>query len=662
MNGFEALPLTTPAPEPLAFSNPAVVTHSAAEQDGFSYVRANGVVEYAATKDDAFRRCPVLRVIVQEDPSFADMLWDLQVAGQEIIDARKTEDAVEHKPETKSVPTALETIWHTKKPEAGNLEHPAQTETAAIAPLNQKRAERESVDRDAPPYEAIPALGEATPLHRTASNALPLEISANLIHMPVTVPSPKAAPAALIDHESSSAIRTVDRQVENDLPAHVYAKVELPRVQPIESLRRSEPAVPVELERFLTTSATAPAETKAQPSSAATETFRSDFASEAGRKNTTELERVPLNKESGHQLPLYAYEEAVSTPGSEPAEPEETDDPLFIDDALASGRLGRDELDNALVSARQENSSEEVTELILPEVIPVHNIRTRLESALTLETPELPQPVETVRTLSYEETAVLAAQETYEQIVALTEAKSALRILKEQTGGNEFGALPAPKTGLDVALEEMFTEPATASFETFAAAKQLPETPTTIEALTDAAKSNVPLEHTIVMLVELATVRGEQSSDSALRYEAVVEVIHEIEMELSSSGQSHAKSSRLEHITPAMTEKILTLIQLAGYAHPHETLIRFVAAYDLTFLLQALQLLCQAHHRDYRYEAPAKAGGYAALSNRPTQRLGKLLVALFGRNESRRGRWDRLVVLTPDMALQAASVGALRAA
>jgi hypothetical protein len=166
---------------------------------------------------------------------------------------------------------------------------------------------------------------------------------------------------------------------------------------------------------------------------------------------------------------------------------------------------------------------------------------------------------------------------------------------------------------------------AVSNFETFMAVQPVNEEPVTLEVIQNRAEEQ-PLEQTLAMLVEhLAETGGETEQD------VIYEIIGEIKAALPACYVYAETEEREIHITPEMTGKLLIFLKALGYEQPSEVLISFVGHYDLTFLLQALEYICQLND-DNRQEFLLASSIAATDDDDNTRlRLGKLLFGLIAK-------------------------------
>ncbi len=118
-----------------------------------------------------------------------------------------------------------------------------------------------------------------------------------------------------------------------------------------------------------------------------------------------------------------------------------------------------------------------------------------------------------------------------------------------------------------------------------------------------------PLEQTFVQLahyladtlqesqiadVDTAKVSDEtvpEQSKQFIELRAILQDIAEV-LPLSYYVDEETSEQHIK-ITPELTEQLLLLLRSLGYEQPKEALVEFVRVYGLTFLLQAIQYMCQ---------------------------------------------------------------------
>lgn len=200
--------------------------------------------------------------------------------------------------------------------------------------------------------------------------------------------------------------------------------------------------------------------------------------------------------------------------------------------------------------------------------------------------------------------------DTYKELLAVIEADTA----EADETTDEFKAFEA-KT---VPREE--PEPAP-DFEAFLALQPEPEESIPLEIIVEQAPKQ-PLEQTIVQLAQYLsdtlqqTQEGAELSDEPMpelsghgELRAIVQDIAEILPSCHSVNEEN-QEKRIQ-ITPEMTQKLLVLLRSLGYERPREVLVEFVRLRGLTFLLQALEYMCQQGNKDERQE-------FFAITNTPT--------------------------------------------
>ncbi len=115
-----------------------------------------------------------------------------------------------------------------------------------------------------------------------------------------------------------------------------------------------------------------------------------------------------------------------------------------------------------------------------------------------------------------------------------------------------------------------------------------------------------PLEVTILALAEYL-----QDTPAESRPAELVADIEAITAVLAVATREQAPDGEAEplQLTPEITEKLLRLLEDLGYQHPAEALLQTVTDYDLDFLLQAFEYLCQLTHEENRQEFASRQFG-----------------------------------------------------
>lgn len=134
-------------------------------------------------------------------------------------------------------------------------------------------------------------------------------------------------------------------------------------------------------------------------------------------------------------------------------------------------------------------------------------------------------------------------------------------------------------------------------FETYIKSKPATEEPMTIELIQECAEQQ-PLEQTLVQLVEYLNEANDKPELSV-----VSKIMQEIKTELPACRNIDEAEHVSTKITPELTDKLLKLLRILGYENPTQTLVGFVAQYDLASLLQALEYIGQLQNAHGRHES-----------------------------------------------------------
>lgn len=200
--------------------------------------------------------------------------------------------------------------------------------------------------------------------------------------------------------------------------------------------------------------------------------------------------------------------------------------------------------------------------------------------------------------------------ETYEQLTALGIARS------DTLGSLEIEdtAVEAPELTTDTEVVD------TSDFEALVAVQPAEGEPIALEVIQEQADEQ-PLEQTLLQLVEHLSGSVEAQGQDALR-----EAIYEVEAALPACYATGETGEIKLQVTPEMIEKLLILLRALGYQHPSEALLRFVAKYDVAFLLQALEYICRLDNDINRQNTLiASSAADTTDDDSARLRLGKLL-------------------------------------
>lgn len=179
---------------------------------------------------------------------------------------------------------------------------------------------------------------------------------------------------------------------------------------------------------------------------------------------------------------------------------------------------------------------------------------------------------------------------------------------------------PKSKTDIKIAT--------TVDFETFVSAQPASEEQITLEVIQEHADEQ-PLEQTFMQLVELLSEATEATEQNELS-----KILQELKVAIPVCYIVQETEEIKPQITPEMTEKLLMLLRALGYQSPSEALVRFVGSYNLAFLLQALEYLCQLNDINNRQEFAAASVAITATNtddDTDRLRLGRVLFGLISK-------------------------------
>ncbi len=612
---------------PSAVSEPPPID-IAAEPEHFTYTRHdnNGRSEtYTATADEVFTNCPIFKELYKNNPEAAITLLHLQSPDKVVPKREHEQQTPKHNKESNVAHKQVEKEKHGRQTAEVNAEKALVTDPVRSTVERTETKQQPVEPAKAPHVEPLkqPLLPEAS---YTTSNAVAAakEPTKNepLLRRVEEQKVAVAVPAEHREYNSPTIPSSATKAPETVLAETDQTAM---HIIPEAISRQHEPIIPYTIEEFA-----------APPT---------PFGETAGAAEPLALDiPLPLTPTEVQELQLpfpleLADAAAVSTTTNE------TDE------------LETSPFENKILTVKpntetqpQPVSGSEEAGLEMPR---------SAESTLEVQ-PEQPKQ-------SIDPTIV---EETFQQLTALVAAAEIVREASADVFGAEEAASPLAEQATTAeavtgtifeTAESSRLEPEgpvplaeTTAFETFAAAQPEPEEPVTFAAILEQANEQ-PLEQTLIQLVELASTIEVSAEEVTPNVEAFLEILQGIEAELPACFAARGNEKALPRITPLMTEKLLLLLQSVGYEHPQEALVRLVAVYDLAFLLQALQHLCQLYHDEYHKEILGAASPVQHSDNAPL-RWGKLLLTLlaFYFDSPKLNRWTTIVPLTPAMALQAA--------
>lgn len=370
---------------------------------------------------------------------------------------------------------------------------------------------------------------------------------------------------------------------------------------------------------------------------------------ETPETDSTEQPAAPEEQETNEtyqQLqPLAAIEEVSELELSETPDPEESAFPPKIetpslpkmeneaDEREADFQENAEIPEFEIATAAQPSTDEAATVEVA--------LREQTEEPSPEQTPLQPvEPADYVQKEVEESLAQPVAQEineTYHQLVALSAA--------EQT--TEFASLEKDQSEVAAAEHEAATFPAPEpdantintgeenndipDFETFAAAQPLPEEATTLEDIQEQADEQ-PLEQTLVKLAGYLQTAEEEDAETEVSRQIpeLEQTMRELQAALPKNMVYSPESAEAApQITPEVTEKILRLLRTLGYNNPKEALLQLVAEHDITFLLQALECICERNQNRETKKSSITAPAAGADDTKATRlHLGKTAAGL----------------------------------
>ena len=244
-------------------------------------------------------------------------------------------------------------------------------------------------------------------------------------------------------------------------------------------------------------------------------------------------------------------------------------------------------------------------------------------------------------------------QETFEQLQATVEAAALIRSERLDS----VAEVPLTDEDSIDAIIDRILEPGVVPSRSFESVVQItpePVEPIRIDALI-ARGDGTSIEKTLIKLSQLALTEEDLLASSSDDAAAIIESLWEIaEILPDHKTNSHSLEANSPELTRDLTEKILLFLSALGYAYPQEALVKFVATYDLDYLLEALQYLCQLYHPYFQLEARRQcAVQYIPAQSSRTDIAGRIIMWLWQRGFTSQPlhNWDELMPLTPEMAM-----------
>lgn len=274
-----------------------------------------------------------------------------------------------------------------------------------------------------------------------------------------------------------------------------------------------------------------------------------------------------------------------------------------------------------------------------------------LPLAETTETDSIEAPVE--QNAVTDEQLVLQFEaeviDTYKKLLVILEDE-----ISEPHEPNESATELESETGA-VVVETVPLETTTQDFETFLAVQPEADEVVTLETIIEQADEQ-PLEQTLVQLAQHLSDTLVESQDASETPVAALPELNNEHIELNAilqeiaeilptcySVNEETQEKRIQ-ITPEMTQKLLMLLRSLGYEQPREVLVEFVRLHSLSFLLQAIQYMCQLNNEENRQEFYAQPSTYVPSDDGNARlRLGKVLFSLVARQVSLRSEPELLV-------------------
>lgn len=536
-----------------------------AEEAGFIYQRANGTVERATSAEDAIARCPILGKLALEQ---ANVFLELAAIGKSKIEAETQEEQQLFKVE--------ETVEAMQK-------QPIKSDS-----------EKQIV---------------TSKITEQARKAVPVLLATEQIIEDPSTMKPEAP-----SHNSTQISK---QQVQHNKESHSKnAVTETPAAKSVQSSGSSS-------------------QTSHSESNAPSKTETTDLSGER------RIETVAnLDQSSGvEQLHRQQYESitrrTVATEAIFTQEAIKSSDKNHIksETIVTSGVVVDNQSNQIEKPLREPDDAAEIAPVELKSEIPekitaadhaevFYGADEFSEPLQTLDNHEvvaLDNPSQTLESDADDRLDLLFEPETVETYVRLKDLTADLEA--SEIIVSDYNEIEISSTIVRESTENIDT--VDEDFETFLATQPTNEDLLTFETIQEKANAQ-PLEQTVVQLIEyIANNLPEESEQNAIRH-----IVQEIKKALPEC-YVHRGAEDVEpklQITPEMTEKILTLLRALGYQNPGEALINFVTRYDLAFLLQALEHLCQLNDKENRREFLLSSITSNAIDD-TQQRFGKTILS-----------------------------------